>query len=61
MSKAQKEAKAAGREVYWWVGWVVCCACFHRQKSAIEIPVEWDEPVIPLECVECGGMTCDPD
>ena len=61
MSKAQREAVKDGKDEYWWIGKVRCCACRHRQKSAIEIPVEWDEPVIPLECEECGGMTCTPD
>ena len=58
MPKAQDEAVKAGKDVYQWKGKVECCACGHKQKSAIEIPVEWDEPIIPLECEDCRGMTC---
>jgi hypothetical protein len=61
MSKAQKAALKAGEETYQWVGWVECIACGQRQKVTAEVGVEHDEPIVPLECEGCGGMTCNPD
>lgn len=57
----QNQAVRDGSDFYWWLGWVECCVCGHRQKSAIEIEVEYEEPIVSLECVECGGMTCRPE
>jgi hypothetical protein len=58
MSKAQKAAVKEGSDTYEWIGTVVCGVCGHKQKSAIEIPVDWNLPLIPLECAECGSMAC---
>jgi hypothetical protein len=58
MSKSQKAAIKAGEDTYVWIGLVVCGICGHKQKSSIEIPVEWDKPLIPLECAECESMAC---
>lgn len=61
MAYSQREAMSAGEDVYWWRGWVECSACGHRQESTIEVLVEHQEPIVPLECAECGGMTCTPE
>lgn len=41
-----------------WIGFVECGVCGHVQRSKIEIDDEHDEPIIPLECAECGSMAC---
>lgn len=61
MANSQREAIKEGKDEYWWQGRVVCCACGNTQYSAIPIPVEWDEPIIPIQCSKCEGMTCNPE
>lgn len=51
----------AASSTHWWSGWVVCSICDHRQCSAIEIDIEHDEPIVPLECSNCHNMTCSPE
>lgn len=55
-----KQAKAKGKETYWWRGRVECSICGHTHSAAIEVSVEHDEPIVPLECTECHNMTCYP-
>jgi len=57
MSPSQKQAKAKGKETYWWRGRVECSICGHTHSAAIEVSVEHDEPIVPLECTECHNMT----
>lgn len=42
----------------WWQGEVVCSICEHVQTSRIEIPEDAQEPIVLLECAECGNMSC---
>lgn len=43
-----------------WIGTVECGICQHVQRSQIEIDEGCDEPIVPLECAECGNMACTP-
>lgn len=45
----------------WWQGKVVCAICGHVQTSRIEIPVSSQEPIVSLECADCGNMSCQPE
>ena len=44
----------------WWIGYVECGICEHVQRSKIEIEDEHQEPIVPLECKECGSMASVP-
>ncbi len=61
MRQARKIAKVRGKETYRWKGRVECSICGHRHYAAIEVSVEHDEPIVPLECTECHNMTCYPE
>ena len=43
-----------------WTGRVECGICGNIQRSLVRISNEHDEPIIPLECRECGNMACTP-
>lgn len=47
-------------DYHWWTGEVKCYICKHKQISKIEIPKEYQEPFVPLECEKCGNMSCHP-
>lgn len=41
-----------------WIGMVECGLCGAKHRAKVEISKEHDEPIVPLECHECGSMTC---
>lgn len=43
---------------YLWRGQVECSICGHERQAVVEIDKEYKEPIIPIECIECGNMTC---
>ena len=44
-----------------WTGIVKCELCGHRQTSIIEIAEDQEEPIVSLECAECGNMSAHPE
>jgi hypothetical protein len=56
MASKRDETNQPGMK--WWIGWVECGSCKSEQRSKIEIDIEHDEPIIPLECAKCGSMAC---
>lgn len=54
-------AEATEEGYKWWQGKVVCAICGHVQTSRIEIPVSSQEPIVSLECADCGNMSCQPE
>lgn len=47
-------------DIHWWAGHTECAVCDWVGVSVMPIPHEWDEPIIPMECAGCGGMTVGP-
>lgn len=43
-----------------WKGQVECGLCDNVQDAETEIESHMDEPVIPIECNECGFNGCVP-
>lgn len=48
-------------DIHIWTGVVVCSICGDSHKAVIEVEVPGSEPIVPLECCECGNMTCYPE
>lgn len=45
----------------WWTGTTQCSICQHTQTIVIPIGPDETEPIVPIECANCGNMTCSPD
>jgi hypothetical protein len=43
-----------------WKGQVECGMCESVQDAKVLIEPYQDEPVIPIECKECGAVSCMP-
>lgn len=52
MSKVSQD-----EDSHWWQGKVRCGLCDHTWTGVVEIPKEYREPIVPMECPECGNMS----
>ena len=45
----------------WWQGTAACAICNHSWQAVMEIEPGQVEPIVPLECPECGNITGHPE
>lgn len=43
-----------------WKGQVECGMCDNVQDANVLIEAYHDEPIVPIECEECGAVCCVP-
>lgn len=48
------------QETHWWQGLVECSICDHHWQAVIEIDIKHDEPVVAMECPNCGNLCGQP-
>lgn len=44
----------------WWTGPCQCSLCGHETVVVIEIDQEHEEPIVPMECGQCGNQAMQP-
>lgn len=47
-------------DYHWWQGPCRCDICGYECQSVVPILREHSNPIVPLECDGCGGMTLNP-